>query len=142
MFLNRKKKGYGWISVVNTDKKGDKVPDTDVKFINFNFAKDCEPTQYDLNERGSYQGDLFFRDSTGAERKVFPYIDDYYKEIVFKVLGKTNEYRDPKPTWQPKTDPKWDLSKEYTPRLDGKPDEEYWKLTASNITQDDPPFDE
>ena len=64
------------------------------------------------------------------------------RSVEFKLLETTNEYRDPKPTWTPKTDPKWDLSKEYTPRLDGKPDEEYWKLTASNITADDLPFDE
>lgn len=128
MFLNRRKKGYGWYTVVNTDKKGDKVADTDVRFIDFDFAKGAEPTQYDLNDHNSYQGDLFFRDSTGAERKVFPYIDDYYKTVVFKVLGKTNEYVDPAPSYQPKSEPKWDMS-------EGKE-----TIYPSEITEDDLPF--
>lgn len=130
MFLNRKKKGYGFYATVNTDKKGDKVTDNEVKYVSFYFARDCEPTQYELNEHGSYQGDLFFRDSTGAERKVFPYVDEYYNEVAFKILGKTNEYHDPDPTYMPKTEPKWDLSKE-----EGKE-----TIYPSEITEDDLPF--
>ena len=126
MFLNRKKNGYGWFTVVNTDKKGDKVADSETKFIDFYFAKDCEPTPYELNEHQSYQGDLFLRDTTGAERKVFPYIDDYYKTVVFKVMGKTNEYHDPQPTYRPVTQAKWDQATETT--------------YTSDLTEDDLPF--
>ena len=128
MFLNRKKKGYGWFTVVNTDKKGDKVLDKETGFIDFYFAKDCEPLPNELNEYESYQVDLFFRDSTGAERKVFPYIDDYYKTVVFKVLGKTNEYHDTEPVYRPKTEPKWEI--------DGGKDTIY----TDEITEDDLPF--
>ena len=140
MFLNKNKNGYGWHSTVKTKDGESEV----VAYINFSFKKGTEPTPQQLSEYGSYEGELIFRDSTGAERKVFPIAKEWNdrRSVEFKLLETTNEYRDPKPTWQPKTDPKWDLSKEYTPRLDGKPDEEYWKLTASNISQDDLPFDE
>lgn len=148
MFLNRKKKGFGWFNAVDTNKKGEKVDNEDVRYLHFYFAKDCEPLPQDLNEYGSYKCDLLLCDSTGAERKVIPYIDEYYHEIAFTVLGKENEYHDPAPSWRPKTEPKWD----WQSTLDGKPDADYYKnaqkfTTAEvpteiddNITEEDLPF--
>lgn len=140
MFLNKNKNGYGWYSTVKTKDGESEV----VAYINFSFKKGTEPAPQQLSEYGSYEGELIFRDSTGAERKVFPIAKEWNekKSVEFKLLETTNEYNDQNPAFIPKTDPKWDLSKEYTPRLDGKPDEEYWKLTASEITADDLPFDE
>ena len=141
MYLNQKKKGYGWYATVNKDKKGDKVADEEVKYLSFDFAKGTEPILQDLTEHGSYEGELIFRDKTGAERKVFPFIDDYFHEVKFKVLKKENEYKDPDPVMRPTTDPKWDMSeKTYQPTLDGKPDEAYWKMRTDEITDDDLPF--
>ena len=135
MFLNRKKKGYGWYTVVNTDKKGDKVADNETGYIDFYFARDCEPNLGELNEHGSYQCELIMRDTTGAERKVFPYIDGYFHTVVFKVLGKTNEFVDEHPSYlPPKTEPKWD----WQSTLDGKPDENYYK-NATKFSADEVP---
>ena len=127
MFLNRKKSGYGWYTIVNRNKKGEQVAEEDVKFISFDFAKDTEPLPQELNGHNSYAGELIFRDTTGAERKVFPFIDEYYHEVVFKVLKKENEYQDPSPSYSPQTNVKMDLS-------DGK-------IYTNEITSDDLPFD-
>lgn len=149
IFLKRNKKGYGWYHLVDTEKDGKtKVADADKKFLDFTFTKGTEPTPQDLNDYGSYQGELIFRDSTGAERKVYPYIDTYHHSVAFHIVGKTNEYVDEKPTWIPKTEPKRD----WQSTLDGKPDADYYKnarkfTTAevpteidSNITEEDLPF--
>lgn len=150
-FLNRKKKGYGWLLNVNQNKKFEKVPDGESKLISIYFTKDHEPDLHDLNEKGSYKGDFYFQDTTGAMRKAWFYIDDYYHEIAILLGGKENEYVDPEPSWQPKTEtvtsvssiktePKWDMKDSYQTTLDGSTDEEYWKKQRSEIKQDDLPF--
>lgn len=107
MFLNKNKNGYGWYSQVKTKEGESEV----IAYINFSFKKGTEPWGEQLTEYGSYEGELIFRDSTGAERKVFPLAKEWNgkKSVEFKLLDTTNEYRDPKPAWQPKTEAKWDL---------------------------------
>lgn len=121
MYLNRNKNGYGWYSQVKTKEGESEV----VAYINFSFKKGCDPLPEQLNEYGSYEGELIFRDSTGAERRVFPIAKEWNdrRSVEFKLLERTNEYKDPQPSWQPKTEAKWDL----------RPKE---------ISQDDLPFDE
>lgn len=133
MYLNRNKNGYGWFSQIKS-KEGESL---NVAYINFSFKKGTEPLDNELNEYGSYEGELIFRDSTGAERKVFPIAKEWNgkKSVEFKLLEKTNEYQDPHPTYAPKTEPKWDQGNK-------DQEESYWKLTAGNITSDDLPFDE
>lgn len=121
-FWNRNKKGYGWNNPVRRDKQGNQVPKEDVRYINLDFTKGTEPLPNELTEYGSYAVEWFIRDTTGAERKVFPIIDDYHKSIVFKVMGKENEYHDPEPTWQPPktattlhTEAKWEYKRNEIP---------------------------
>lgn len=120
IYLKRAKNGFNWYSSVSTNKKGDKVIDQEtgkemVLYLNYTFAKGADPSPQDLTEYGSYQGDLFFRDSTGAERPVIPYIDEYHKQVTLHILKKQNEYKDPEPSWIPKTEPKWEMQREDIP---------------------------
>lgn len=124
IFLNRKKKGYGWYSTVNRDKKGDKVADIDVKYLDFSFTKGGEPLPDECNEFGSFVGDLFFRDEkTKEEYPVIPFVDDYYHSVCFKILKKAKE----QPVYHPTTEPKWDLGNSFK---------------ISDIPADDIPFDD
>lgn len=84
MFLNRNQRGYGWYSKVvskdlntNAERLG---------YINFTFKKGCEPTN--LNEKGSYEGELYFIDKQGNKRKAFPIVNEYngLTRIDFKLL--------------------------------------------------------
>lgn len=92
----------------------------------------------------SVEGRIQTRSYEGEHGKV--YVTEVVANSVQLLSGKKdeqkNEQTDPMQRKKITSEPKWDLSKEYTPRLDGKPDEEYWKLTASDITADDLPFDE
>ena len=124
MFLNRNKNGYGWYAQIKS-KEGESE---NIAYINFRFKRECEPTQQELTEHGSYPGELIFRDSTGAERKVFPIAKEWngIKSVEFMLLKKENEYHDPQPTYRPQTEAKWDLSKETT--------------YTDQISEDDLPF--
>lgn len=84
MFLNRKTKGYGWYTKViskdiNTNAER-------IAYINFSFKKGCEPTN--LNDKGSYEGELYFIDKDGNKRKVFPIANEYsgIRTVEFKLL--------------------------------------------------------
>ena len=84
MFLNKRQKGYGWYSkVVSKDLN---TQAERIGYINFSFKKDCEPTN--LNDKGSYEGDLYFIDSEGNKRKVYPIVNDYNGviSIEYKLL--------------------------------------------------------
>ena len=84
MFLNKKQKGYGWYTkVVSKDLNSDAER---VGYINFSFKKDCEPTN--LNQNGSYVGDLYFIDQDNNKRKVFPVVKEFngISSIEFKLL--------------------------------------------------------
>lgn len=124
MFLNRNKNnGYSWYATIKSKDKGGNET---MAYLNFSFKKGFGPMPNELTgEYGSYEGELIFRDTTGAERKVFPIAKEYngIKSVELKLLGKEGEYQDPHPTWQPKTEAKWDL----------RPKE---------ISEDDLPFDE
>ena len=124
MFLNRNKNGYGWYAQVKT-KEGESE---NVAYLSFSFKKGCEPDRFDLTEYGSYEGELIFRDRTGKERKVFPLAKEYNgtKHVEFKLLEAEGEYKDPQPSWQPKTEAKWDMSTETT--------------YTDKVTEDDLPF--
>ena len=121
MFLNRNKNGYGWYSQVKS-KAGESET---VGYINFAFKKGCEPMPNELTEYGSYQGELIFRDTTGAERKVFPIAKEYAGNvhIELRLLEKENEYIDPEPSYRPRTEPKWEIR-------------------PNRMDEDDLPFDE
>ena len=122
MYLNRNKSGYGWYSQIRT-KEGESE---NIGYLNFSFKKGCEPLPNELTEYGSYQGDMFFRDTTGAERKVFPVVKEYngQKHIELKLLEKEGEYNEPlRIMTASATTPKWDLR-------------------PNQITEDDLPFDE
>ena len=86
MFLNRKQKGYGWYTKVES-----KDNPTIHGYVNFSFKRGCEPTN--LTEFGSYSGDLYFIDKDGNRRKVFPYVEEYQGTISvkFKILDVENE---------------------------------------------------
>ena len=119
MFLNRNKNGYSWYATIKSKDKGGNET---MAYLNFSFKKGFEPMPNELtSEYGSYEGELIFRDTTGAERKVFPIAKEYngIKSVELKLLAKEGEYQDP----QPKTEAKWDL----------RPKE---------ISEDDLPFDE
>lgn len=80
MFINKKKKGYGWYSKVSSkDMQSNEEIST---YINFSFKKDCEPNVDAL------EGDLYFIDKQGIRRKVFPVARDYKgnKYVEFKIL--------------------------------------------------------
>lgn len=84
MYLNRKQKGYGWYSkVVSKDLNSNAER---VGYIDFSFKKDCEPDN--LNENGSYVGELYFIDKDNRKRKVFPIVKEYNGKtsIEFKLL--------------------------------------------------------
>ena len=87
MYLNKNQKGFGYYSVVSKNGKGEETPHK--QYINWNFKKGTEPTQYQLNEKGSYEAELYLIDKNGDSRKVFPYIDEYNgnASIRFRVLG-------------------------------------------------------
>ena len=127
MYLNRNKNGYGWYSQVRTKEGESEI----IGYLNFGFKKGCEPLPTECTEYGSYSGELIFRDSTGAERKVFPVVKEWngVKHIELKLLEKGNEYHDPQPTYRPVTEPKWDLGGTQT-------------TYTNEITEDDLPFDE
>lgn len=139
MYLKRNRNGYSWYCLVQKDGKGEKLEEAEHKFITFNFARDCEPDPFDLNDYGSYEGELIFRDSTGAERKVFPYIDTYHHSVAFRLLKKENEYVDERPASQAVNEPE-KAQNYYQQTLDGKPDEAYWKMKRDEIGEDDLPF--
>ena len=123
MYLNRNKNGYSWYATIKSKDKGGNET---MAYLNFSFKKGFEPMPNELTgEYGSYEGELIFRDTTGAERKVFPIAKEYngIKSVELKLLGKEGEYQDPHPTWQPKTEAKWDLR-------------------PKGISEDDLPFDE
>lgn len=84
MWINRKQKGFGWYSkVVSKDLNSNAER---VGYIDFSFKKDCEPDN--LNEKGSYEGDLYFIDKDNRIRKVFPVVKEYNGKtsIEFKLL--------------------------------------------------------
>lgn len=108
MYLNRNKNGYGWYSQVKS-KDGDNEV---TAYINFSFKKGTEPSPQELTEYGSYQGELIFRDSTGKERRVFPIAKEYnsIRRVDFMLMDPEHEYKDPDPSWRPKTEPKWQIN--------------------------------
>lgn len=123
MYLQRKTKGYGWYAKVKTKEQGG-AEFTD--YINFSFKRDCEPTE--LNEYNSYEGELFFRDSTGKERKVFPIVK-YYNDsthIEFKLLEAEGEEIN-----------HGGLGTQYQATLDGREDEEYYKAKSNEMRLND-----
>lgn len=112
MYLNRNKNGFGWYAQVKS-KEGESE---NIAYINFSFKKGCEPERFDLTEYGSYEGELFFRDRQGKERKVFPVAKEWngVKHVDFKLLEAEGEYKDPEPSYHP-AQPKWDLKREDIP---------------------------
>lgn len=141
MYLSRNKKGYGWYSQIKS-KEGESE---NVGYLNFTFKKGCDPMPEELNEYGSLQGELIFKDSTGAERKVFPIAKEWngQKSIEFKLLERTNVYEDPDPTWFPKTEPKWDQSQnEVTdyPKYSQPPLKAVNSYSKDDFKDDDLPF--
>lgn len=86
MYLNRNRSGYGWYSLVKSkDMGGNEMS----HYMNFSFKKDCEPMDMELNDRGSYEGELYFIDKRGIKRKVFPIVKEYngLKYFEFKLLS-------------------------------------------------------
>ena len=132
MFLNRNKNnGYSWYATIKSKDIGGNET---MAYLNFSFKKGFEPMPNELTgEYGSYEGELIFRDTTGAERKVFPIAKEYngIKSVELKLLAKEGEYQDPHPTWQPKTE------SASTIRTEPK-----WDLRPKEISEDDLPFDE
>ena len=115
MYLNRNKNGFNWYNAVTKNKKGEKVFDQTTGqpltlYMHYTFAQGADPSPQELGEYGSYEGELIFRDTTGAERPVIPYIDEYHKQVTLHLLKKQNEYKDPEPSWRPKTEPKWQVN--------------------------------
>ena len=64
MFLNKAKKGFGWHITVKKDSKGQETEQP--MYVNFTFKRDCEPTN--LNDKGSYDADLYLIDKQGNRR--------------------------------------------------------------------------
>lgn len=83
MFLNKNKKGYGWYSQVESKDMGGNVSKG---YLNFQFKKDCEPKQEELNQWGSYEGELWFKDNNGRFRKVFPIAQTYEGKTSVKLM--------------------------------------------------------
>ena len=111
MYLNRNTSGYGWYSQIKSkDDGGNEI----LAYINFSFKKGTEPTPQELTEYGSYQGELIFRDTTGKERRVFPIAKEYngLKRVDYMLMDPEHEYKDPEPSWHPKTEPKWEVNGE------------------------------
>lgn len=84
MFLNKKQKGYGWYAkVISKDMNTNAER---IGYINFSFKKGDEPTN--LNDKGSYEGELYFIDKQGNKRKVFPIVNEYsgIRTVEFKLL--------------------------------------------------------
>lgn len=86
MYLFRGINGFSWYTKVvskdlntNAQREG---------YINFTFKKGCEPTQEELNDKNAYAGDLYFHDSNGRVRKVFPVVTEFNgnKRVEFKLL--------------------------------------------------------
>lgn len=84
MYLNKNKKGFGWYSTVSTESIGLKDP----LYLNFSFKKGCDPSEEELNEYGSLQGEMYIETAAG-KRKVFPVAREYNGRtfIEFKILG-------------------------------------------------------
>ena len=84
MYINKSSTSYNWYTVVNKTGKGETIEKP--AYISFSFKKGCDPKN--LNEYGSYEGDLYFIDKQGNKRKVFPYVNVYndQKHIEFKIL--------------------------------------------------------
>lgn len=105
MYLNRNRTGYGWYSLVKSkDMGGNEL----THYLNFSFKKDCEPLDDELNEHGSYEGELVFIDKKGKKRKVFPIVKEYngLKYFEFKLLDadgvqNTSKMFGAKPTLEP-----------------------------------------
>ena len=84
MFLNKAKKGFGWYIAVKKDSKGQETEQP--MYVNFTFKRDCEPTN--LNDKGSYDADLYLIDKQGNRRRVFPYINEWgdHRSVEFKIM--------------------------------------------------------
>lgn len=90
MYLNRNRTGYGWYSHVKTkDMGGNEMS----HYLNFSFKKDHEPLADELNDKGSYEGELYFIDKRGIKRKVFPIVKEYngLKYFEFKLMPEETE---------------------------------------------------
>ena len=100
MYITKSSKGFRWYTTV---KKNDKGQDTSTQYINFTFKKDCEPRN--LNDKGSYEADLYLIDKLGNKRKVFPYVNEWqdHKSVEFKILDVEE---------QGNTDPRHDVNVE------------------------------
>ena len=114
MYLNRNKSGYGWYAQIKSKVLGQS---DNVAYLRFSFKKGTEPLREELSEYGSYQGELIFRDTTGKERKVYPFAKEYngIKYVELKLMDPEHIYEDPEPAWIPKTEPKWDMRREEIP---------------------------
>lgn len=88
-------------------------------YLTFFFKKGYEPQPQELNDRHSYEGELYFRDSTGKERKVFPRVNEYNgnKTIQFMLLEATGEEVN-----------HGGLGTQYQTTLNGEEDEEYYRV--------------
>jgi len=80
MFLNKKQRGFGWYAKISTTDMGN---NTLTSYLNFVFKRGCDP----LTD-GTYEGDLYFIDKTGAKRKVFPRVKNYNNQnyVEFMLL--------------------------------------------------------
>lgn len=90
MYLNRKKKGFGWYcKVVSKDTSGDET----IGYADFSFKKGSEPTKEELNDKGSYEGDLYFHAKDGTIRKVFPIASEYNGRVnlEWKIMNPEGE---------------------------------------------------
>lgn len=83
MYINKKKKGYGWYSTVSTKDIGLDKP----LYMDFAYKKGCEPDELEMNQDGSVVGDLYFI-TNNTKRKVFPVAKEYngHTYIEFKLL--------------------------------------------------------
>ena len=126
IFISKNDKNNNWHSKIES-KEGESIVKA---YLNFSFKKGCDPLPQDLNEYGSLAGDLFFRETNGTERKVFPIAKEWNgkKWVELRLLGKENEYHDPQPTYRPQTEAKWDYS-------DAKK-----TIYTDQVTEDDIPF--
>lgn len=85
MFINRRKKGYGWYAKVeSTDYNTNAVR---TAYINFAFNKGCEPAFPVEDENNSVKGNLYFIDDEGNRRKITPVAKEYNGAYVEFRLG-------------------------------------------------------
>lgn len=115
MYIQKSNNGYSWYSKVKSKDMGGNELEG---YLTFFFKKGYEPQPQELNDRHAYEGELYFRDSTGKERKVFPRVNEYNgnKTIQFMLLEAISEEVN-----------HGGLGTQYQTTLNGEEDEEYYR---------------